>query len=58
MYSLTEYENNVLEQAKAILKVMESTPLYQSAPEFTASEVAIQYLKMAIGLQEREHFMV
>ena len=31
MYSLTEYENNVLEQAKAILtKVMESTPLYQS----------------------------
>ena len=32
--------------------------MYQSAPEFTASEVAIQYLKMAIGLQEREHFMV
>lgn len=58
MYQLTQNEQKILEKAQTILvKVMEQSPIYQSAIEFLEPSVSKNYLQMKIGCEERENFV-
>lgn len=59
MYQLNKQEQTILEQAQGILtKVMESTPVYQRAEQFTDPQMARFYFQVSIGYEDRENFMV
>lgn len=56
---LTANENAVIEQAALLMaKVMEQSPVYQSGTTFNDPSMVMDFLKMKLGLKEREEFMV